>query len=401
MIGSKLKKASAVIISLALIMMIAAVSVFSAGAAEPEKGSIEVELKEEFAGLPLALVTIGDYKNGELELYDDFKSVDLKSSDFDNNKVLKEKLFQIRDLVRANDIDSVVEMIGYDGNANFRDLDTDKAYVVMQPFNTPAVSLSPSLVFIPAWVDGVLMRDIHITAKAENPASVDNRGAVIVNKKDDKDVPLEGAEFSLWRKNYYTDTINLPVESDDFVFGEDSNGKYYWEKYKDFSLVTNENGQCYVDQLRLGYNYRVIEEKAPEGFILDQEPHEFFVDGKCEVTVENEMYVFKNGQGAMLDILNMPVQNTSKTESSDESQDSKTSKTSKVTSEPSDKITPSYPTPSKTEVVTSSGDGNVVVEITGDDIVKYIVIPAVLVASLILIVLLIVAGGKKNKNKDK
>ena len=95
MIGLKLKKASAVIISLALIMMIAAVSVFSAGAAEPEKGSIEVELKEEFAGLPLALVTIGDYKNGELELYDDFKSVDLKSSDFDNNKVLKEKLFQI------------------------------------------------------------------------------------------------------------------------------------------------------------------------------------------------------------------------------------------------------------------------------------------------------------------
>ena len=64
----------------------------------------------------------------------------------------------------------------------------------------------------------------------------------------------------------------------------------------------------------------------------------------------------------------------------------------------------SFPTPSKVESTTSKvvlfTSPDKTVEITGDDIVKYIAIGGIVMASLVLVIILIVVGGK-NKKKDK
>ena len=402
MMRIKLKKVSAVIVSMLLVCFIAAVSVFSAGAVEPKKGSIEVELNPEFAGLPMTVITLGDYKNGNIELYDEFSQFDIKPSDFSQNNILRDKLNALRDYVYENDVDGEVRMIGYDGSAYFNDLYADKLYLIMQPVITDIIDISPALAFIPAPdPEGNILYDIKVAPKPREPEGGIKKGAVIVNKVDNNNEPLKGAVFSLWRKNAYTDDTDLPKDPDSYELGEDDLGRYYWSRHP-YQLVTNENGQAFMDQLLTGFDYRIIEEEAPEGYELDKTPHEFTITEKASVVLENGKYVFVDGEGPIITVENIPTPGTGDVSSSEPEESSEPEGSTKTFSDPS---TPSYPTPSKVTTTTATtvitpNDGKVVVEITGDDIVKYIVIPAAVAASLILVIVLVIAGGKKKDNDD-
>ncbi len=403
MIKSQWKKILAVMASLCMLLTIIVLPASVNAAEEEEKGSIEVVAKPHYAGLPLYLVTIGEFKNGDISLYDDFKQFDIQLSDFSSSSVLAEKLYRVKDYVVENDVDGIVRYIGVDGNTTFSDLDTGKLYVVMQPVVSRVVDIAPALAFIPARDEsGELSYHLRIQVKPSEPAEHENLGGMILHKKDDKNRPLEGAEFSVWRKNFYTDESDLPEQlTEDYELGEDAAGKYYWYRLPEYTLITDVNGQAFADELFVDYQYRLIEEKAPEGYILDKTPHEFYIDDHCRIELENGIAVVKDGTAQPVEVTNMPYVEESDASIIDESskpgQQSQSSKASSPT--------PSYPTPSRSTTVTAAVPttpdiGKVIVEITGDDLVKYIVIPVVVGVSLLLVILLFVLGGKK-KNKDE
>lgn len=403
MIRSKYKKMLAAAMAVLLVSVIAAVSIFSVSAVDDRKGSVEVKALPQYVGLPLEIIKIGDYKNGEISLYDDFKSFDIKVSDFSQNSILKDKLDKITEFVRESDIefDGGVERIGYDGCAKFSGLDLDKLYVIIQPVYTKVVDVSPILVFLPANDDnGNVMYDVHIDAKLINHGTDENCGAVVVNKVDEEEDPLEGAAFSLWRKVYYTDENNLPDDKDTYELGKDDQGTFYWQKVGDKLLETNKNGQAVIDGLFVSYEYRLIEEEAPDGYILDDTPHVFQIVNTAVVKIENNVAVTEDGEPVVLTVVNKPHGGILD-QSSDESNDQPSGSDASA-GESSVEKKPSYPTPSQAVSIVSTvvQDGKVTVELTGDDVVKYIVIPAVVAASLVLVIILFVAGRKKNDDDN-
>lgn len=401
MIRSKYKKMLAAAMAVLLVSVIAAVSIFSVSAVDDRKGSVEVKALPQYAGLPLEIIKIGDYKNGEIGLYDDFKSFDIKVSDFSQNSVLRDKLDKITEFVRESDIefDGGVERIGYDGCAKFSDLDLDKLYVIIQPVYTKVVDVSPILVFLPENDDnGNVMYDVHIDAKLINHGTDENCGAVVVNKVSDDNKLLEGAAFSLWRKVYYTDDNNLPDDKDTYELGKDDQGTFYWQKVGDKFLETNKNGQAVIDGLFVSFEYRLIEEEAPKGYVLDKTPYEFRISETAVVKIENDVVVTESGTPVVVTVENKPDTSTFSSALPEPGYDQSSAGVSVIDTSSN----PSYPTPSQAVSIVSTvvQDGKVTVELTGDDVVKYIVIPAVVAASLVLVIILFVAGRKKNDDDN-
>ncbi len=403
MIRSKYKKLLAAAMAVLLVSVIAAVSIFSVSAVDERKGTVEVKALPIFAGLPLEIIKIGDYNNGVISLYDDFKFSDIKVSDFSQNSVLRDKLDKITAFVRESnkEFEGGIERIGYDGCAKFSELELNKLYVIIQPVYTKVVDVAPILVFVPAYDDdGNVMYDVHIDAKLINHGTDENCGAVIVNKVDEEEEPLEGAAFSLWRKVYYTDENNIPEDKNTYELGKDDQGAFYWQKVGDKLLETNKNGQAVIDGLFVSFEYRLIEEEAPDGYLLDDTPHVFQIVNTAVVKIENNVAVTEDGEPVVLTVVNKPDGGILDV-SGDESKDQQSASDASAGESSIEKKT-SYPTPSQVVATVSTvvQDGKVTVEITGDDVVKYIVIPAVVAVSLVLVIILFVAGRKKNDDDN-
>lgn len=398
MIRFKAKKFLAWMTVLCLILGCAAVSALTAGAVE-KRGSIEVQIHADYEGLPLYLIDIGDYNNGEIQLHDRFKSLDIKSQDFTDNKVISAKLAQAEAFVKENDIEGTIGRVDINGNVTFRDLQMNKLYLIVQPIGKDIVNVGPIMIPMPQTDnEGNAVYDLKCEGKARQNGEFENRGAVILNKTDNLDEPLDGAVFSFWQKIYYTDGTGIP---DNAEKGIDTEGNYYWKLFKK-EFVTNENGQVYVDGLAFG-SYRFIEEQAPDGFKLDNTPLDFDISEEAAVKVENGMYVAERGKVVTLDVVNeLLTEYSVETPSIPASSKPSGSEESFVMAESVEQT--SFPTPSKVESTTSKvvlfTSPDKTVEITGDDIVKYIAIGGIVMASLVLVIILIVVGGK-NKKKDK
>ena len=147
----------------------------------------------------------------------------------------------------------------------------------------------------------------------------------------------------------------------------DAGGTYYWKRLGGV-LTTDEHGQITVSKLPFGL-YRFIEEKAPDGYVLDKEPHEFPITQHGKVTTENELYVEEVAEVVELNIKNEPVPTTSISEQS-------------FPSTPTS--TPDTPPPPETHL-------------TGEDIAKFVIIFSVVGVSLVAVILLLALGARKKK----
>lgn len=398
MIRYGIKKTASVFTALCLVLMLAMVSVFSAWAVEERKGSIEIYLRPELEGMPISLYEIGTVENGEFVLNDQFKELDLKKEYYQNNDALKDKLEQAEKDILAMNIYGDIARVDMDGYVTYRDLDINKLYFLLQPIGGEIAKISPMLIAIPqADGTGKVIYDIKGNGKAAERAGEENCGAVILTKTNQEDVPLEGAVFTLWSKVYYTD--DSKYSSDEYEKGSDDQGNYYWKFIAE--KTTDKNGQIPVDRMDFG-QYRFVEEKAPVGYKLDAAPHEFDVSEVGNVKLENDIYVTESGQPVFISVVNMPETGESQwTPSQVVSDESIIAQDSYNENEMSDKT--SYPTPSKASEVSTHKiqiTPDITVEVTGDDIVKYIAIGGIVVASLILVIILTVLGGNKKDKKN-
>lgn len=346
---------------LALIMMMCVVcSNFITASSLPEEaaadGSIEVKVVDFAEKTQLDLYKVASLnEKSQYDLFDEYKDSGADLSDLNvasKSQLAAEKLTEYA--VKLEPEKSA--LVDSDGLAVFNEVEASNIlYLICQKNNEEIISISPMLVLLPYYDDN---EEMHKTA-AIDAKYTDNRkeskGAIILNKTDDKNSPLADAVFKFEKKVYSTDTVS----------NSDNKDQYVWETVSE-ALVTDKNGQLVAEQLPLG-EYRFTETKAPKGYILDSTPYDVVVKSEATIRVENNKYVPDGGTPVIITVVNNPVP----VESS-------------IVSEPPSSVPP---TPDKPVV-------------TGEDIAKFIIIGVIVAVSLVAVILLFVLGRKKKDDDD-
>ncbi len=364
-------------------------------------GKLTVKVNDSLMGIKLSLYDVGtfSYDTGEITLNDDFKDCEIPTNKLLDSGTARDVAVALSDYVLANSCDSVDTRIDENGNAVFNGLKTDyTVYLVVQASDFDFARIVPLLVVLPYRYEagGDFQTDVTIAAKYVGDLEKLYKGAVIVNKTNDEANVLAGAEFKLDRKVYYT---TEPKDIENYDIDSDEGGDFYWFTLSE-DLITDEHGQIVVENLPF-VTYRFVETAAPEGYILDETPHIFTVDKFGTVKTENDVYVPDEGDPIVIDVVNNKEEEPPVDSSMPSSSSSEPPVQSSVYSEPS---TPSkVSAPSLTSIPTASvvsqveTSQSVWFEITGDELSKYIIIGAVVLASLAVVILLVVLSGKKKK----
>lgn len=353
---------------IAVICMLLTMFSFSASA---ESGTVTYLGNSVGEGAGLYLIRIGSIADGSIVMDEPFAQVDLKPLEDGYSYEAMETAELISDIVMDHEeyiAAARLERMNMDGNAVWHNVESDAVYIIIQADGFSKCKITSSVFTSPMIVDGEVLRDVEIAGKIANNADLHLSGSVVVNKLGYKDKRLPGARFTFWEKIYYT---NDDVFPENVEFGEDYYGKFYWKQLGD-ELETNENGQIIIEELPQG-TYRFIETGAPEGYLLDESAHEFEITDYSVVSVENGIYVT---EGTTLNIDN-----------------------SVDLDNPPDEYTADgggeEPPPEDSDAPVVIDDGKP--QLTGDDIVKYVGIAAIVILSLGAIILLVVLGGKRDK----
>ena len=388
-----IRKLSALFMTLCLVLLSV---MLPAHAVDSDRttGTIRVTVDSRFEGIPLYLIEIGSYENDEIIFNPEYADLGISVDSFNTSKGVIEAADTASDYARDNNIQGTVGRIDMDGEILYKDVPLNKLYLIMQPIGQEIVTVQPIILTMPTVdADQNTIYDVTIKAKNVDKENELYKGAVILNKVGDDNRVLEGADFTLWRKIYYTDPTKI---KDDLETGEDDTGTYYW-KHIGETLTTDSNGQISVSGLPFA-DYRFIETAAPDGYILDDTPEEFTISKYGTIKVENDFYVKDAGSPVILTVENVSITESSESESSEP-----------VESIPS---TPEYSeesefsgTTSQTEITNSTVAPGISVtanekpvwEITGQDITQFIIIGVIVAVSLAVIILLFVTSGKKKK----
>ncbi len=348
-------------------------------------GSITMTLKKPAKGIGLNLYEVGTYSHdtGEITLSDEFKDCKLETTKLVDSSDAQKASYALSEYALDHSVAVKVKTtVTEDGNAYFTGLAADdRVYLITQTDKFYLAYISPILLSLPYSFDAESAPVKDVTIEAKYIDDIDDRfkGSVILNKIGDDTKPLAGAHFKLERKSYYGEE---PADLAKYETGTDEDGDFYWVTVSE-DLVTNAKGQIVCQNLPF-FQYRFIETKAPEGFVLNNTPLLFEISSASKLKLENEVYVAETGEPVVLNFVNTPEE-SSKPESSKPS----TPESSVQSSTPSS--TPSVVS-SKPEVSQST-----LFEYTGDEATKYIVIGAIVLVSLAVIILLVVLSGKKKK----
>lgn len=370
---------------LVMLCMLFAASVIQSGAVPDNKGTVKVKVDSSFEGIPLCLVEMGSYVDGKL----------VSDKLFADGGVDVEKALTVGDLMeeaekgvkvaKENGLVGTLGRIDADGEVNFKDVEPEKLYLIYQLVGEEIVRIQPMILTMPiVGLDGKAEYNVNIDAKFVDSGNSDYLGAIVLVKTGDNDERLPGAEFSVWRKIYYTDASKLKEGAET---GEDENGKFYWRSFGR-TLTTDENGMISITDVPFA-DYRFIEVKAPKGYVLDSTPHVVTVAKHAVIEMVGNTYKNVSGTAAELTVRN--VTETSKIESTpNESSPGGDASIGDVSigdeSIPDASVTPA-PDDKKTEL-------------TGDDISKYITVGAIVGVSLVVIILFAALGFRK-KNKEE
>lgn len=113
-----------------------------------------------------------------------------------------------------------------------------------------------------------------------DPTKVTNKHAIKLKKT------LSDNASPTWSDSFYAEFAVLYKDSIGNWVGYDSSTKQYTNTYR-----TNSNGEIIIDGLPFG-EYYFVETKAPTGYLLDQTPVEFTLDGSG--TASAQIQSFKN-----------------------------------------------------------------------------------------------------------
>lgn len=292
---------------LLLCTLILTVFVVNVGAVDTEEkeASISIITLPEAEGISLTLYEIADYDEyGKFILNEDFSSCDVDLNDLSTAEKSMTSANKVADFIKENkgtDLSIMFERIPIDGIVDFRELPSDKMYFVMQTSESYEFKMQPMLICVPYVSDNELHYDVSIQAKYRRSSSDEYKSAVIINKVGVADERLQGAEFDLYKKVYYTNADKLPTGVEK---GSDDIGTYYWKSLQT-GLKTDKNGQIVIEKLWYG-EYKVTETKAPKGYILGEVSNEFSIEEAGTVKFENGLYVKDSGEVTEMKVVNKP-----------------------------------------------------------------------------------------------
>ena len=366
---------------------------------DQQKGSVNILVDSSFEGIPLNIVKVGKLVSGKMELDAPYSGLGVDLGAITTEKEHYAAADKLAAYVKEEDILGTVARIDPDGYAKAGDLDADSLYLVMQPVGHELVTVQNIIISIPTndKKTGEPVYDLDIKAKYIDNLKEKSRASIILNKLNKSDVPLSDAVFSFWHKIYYTDAAKVP---ENVETGTDETGDFYWRKEYD-ALTTDKNGQITVTGIPFG-DYRFVEEKAPENYALDSKPHDLTLSVSGTIKTENGRYVPDEGEPEVLAIYNeMLTTESSETESKTESSETQSitelsEQSGYESSEPESQVI-STPEDSKPSITEESEPPEW--QITGQDIMIFVVTGIVVGVSLIVVILMVVLGKKNKKDK--
>ena len=220
----------------------------------------------------MALYQVAEVEEDELYYTEAFADCDVDLEDLSQADA-QDAANALAAYAREQKIKGTVKKTDSEGSLSFTDL-ADGVYLLIQAGSQDVIAVQNMLFVVPQGTGDQKNYNVVLEAKSSFPG-----GAVILNKTDPYGNVLAGAAFTL-------------------QVLEDNN----WKELRT-ELVTNQNGQLVITDLPLG-SYRFVETKAPEGYLLLEDPVPFEITKAGQVALADGIYQKASGKVEELDVVN-------------------------------------------------------------------------------------------------
>lgn len=277
MMGKKIIKSLILWIVLAAMLLLGSLSVMAS-----DTGSVTLQFPAETAGVEITLYTVARLQDGEFIYCDEFQKSGITVENLGDAQEAEQSAEALAQYAAEQQVAGLTEKVKEDGNAVFENL-SPALYLAAQTAGTEFLKVQAALITIPYKKAGMAeeIYDPVLSPKYSFPG-----GALIVSKKNENGDPLPNAMFALEEKR------------------SDEKGVFYWAELET-NLMSNENGQFAVNNLAMG-TYRLVEKKAPEGYVPLNEPKEFTIEKAGEVQKIDGIYTAVSGDVQSLTVVNYP-----------------------------------------------------------------------------------------------
>lgn len=256
---------------------------FSALAESP--GSVEIRLPKTAKDAQMSLYQAAVYQDGTFVFTEDFSDAPALPEDLENAEELQSAADTLAAWVKGNGAEGVTGRVDPDGSIRFTGLEP-ALYLILQTGGEEYLEIQSVLIPIPfVDLEGQESYDAVVSPKYVFPG-----GAVILNKTDAEGKALSGAHFTLEQKVY-----------DESSAKED----FSWKRLQ-ADLVTGTGGQIAVTGLPQG-EYRFLETKAPDGYILSDRSADFTIELGGRVEEVKGVYTAQAGRVEELTFINEAV----------------------------------------------------------------------------------------------